>query len=168
MFTQKKKNYQTFLYVAVVVTLCFLVLALLWPQDASEEPSADLSSTSLRSEDQDKPQEPDSSEAPDVQASDEDPEESSDGEPDEELQNPSDGADQKDNMSGSADSYYLVKHADGQIKVYFVNGDGSMIELEHTSIVYEVLGIEDQKHFDAGWRISSQEELAVLLQDFES
>ena len=60
MFTQKKKNYQTFLYVAVVVTLCFLVLALLWPQDAPEEPSADLSSTSLRSEDQDKPDEPDS------------------------------------------------------------------------------------------------------------
>lgn len=58
MFTQKKKNYQTFLYVAVVVTLCFLVLALLWPQDAPEEPSADLSSTSLRSEDQDKPEEP--------------------------------------------------------------------------------------------------------------
>ena len=75
---------------------------------------------------------------------------------------------EKIDMSGSADSYYLVKHADGQIKVYFVNGDGSMIELEHTSIVYEVLGIEDQKHFDAGWRISSQEELAVLLQDFES
>ena len=49
-----------------------------------------------------------------------------------------------------------------------MNGDGSMIELEHTSIVYEVLGIEDQKPFDAGWRISSQEELAVLLQDFES
>ena len=163
MFTQKKKNYQTFLYVAVVATLCFLVLALLWPQDAPEEPSADLSSTSLRGEDQDKTED---ETPPAVQDPDEneDPEEDPDGE----LQDPSGSENQKDNMPGSADSYYLVKHADGQIKVYFVSGDGSMIELERTEIVYEVLGTEDQKHFDAGWRINSQEELAVLLQDFES
>ena len=65
-------------------------------------------------------------------------------------------------------SYYLVKHADGKIKVFFVSGDGSVIELEDTRIIYEVLGTEDQEHFDAGWRIDSQEDLAVLLQDFES
>ena len=74
----------------------------------------------------------------------------------------------KINMPDPQASYYLVKHADGKIKVFFVSGDGSMIELEDTRIVYEVLGTEDQEHFDAGWRIDSQEDLAVLLQDFES
>ena len=39
MFTrQKKKSYQTFLYTAVVITLCFLIIALLWPQENTEEP----------------------------------------------------------------------------------------------------------------------------------
>lgn len=32
MFT-KKKNYRTFIYTALVITLCLLIIALLWPKD---------------------------------------------------------------------------------------------------------------------------------------
>ena len=42
------------------------------------------------------------------------------------------------------------------------------MELETTEIVYELLSTADQKLFDEGCRVESQEELAVLLQDFES
>ena len=40
--------------------------------------------------------------------------------------------------------------------------------LEDTEIIYEVLSMEDQKLFDEGITVKNQEELAVLLQDFES
>ena len=50
MFTQKKKNYQTFLYVTIVATLCFLVLALLWPRETPKEQPVDLSSAALHKE----------------------------------------------------------------------------------------------------------------------
>ena len=62
----------------------------------------------------------------------------------------------------------MVKSVDGQIKVFFVNKDGDHLELETTEIVYELLSTADQKLFDEGCRVESQEELAVLLQDFES
>ena len=62
----------------------------------------------------------------------------------------------------------MVKSIDGQIKVFFVNEDGEPLELETTDIVYELLSTADQKLFDEGCKVESQEELAVLLQDFES
>ena len=42
-----------------------------------------------------------------------------------------------------------------------------MVQLETTEILYEMLGPEDQNLFDQGIRINSQEELSILLQDFE-
>lgn len=36
MFT-KKKNYRTFIYTALVITLCLLIIALLWPKDQQSD-----------------------------------------------------------------------------------------------------------------------------------
>lgn len=77
-------------------------------------------------------------------------------------------ADEKGNISENNSTYYLVKRADGQIKVFFINESGEPLELETTEIIYELLSDADQKLFDEGCRVESQEELAVLLQDFES
>ncbi len=177
MFTrQKKKSYQTFLYTAVVVTLCFLVIALLWPQENTEEP--DPQTVNAHSGLRQNAEDPDDEDADahgaqygggeDTYGDDEDAdgEDAHDGDPD--LQDPNAAGHKKDNMTDDPDSYYLVKRADGRIKVFFVNAEGSMIELEDTGIVYEVLGPEDQKLFDEGCRVETQEALAVLLQDFGS
>ena len=53
-------------------------------------------------------------------------------------------------------------------KVFFINESGEPLELETTEIIYELLSDADQKLFDEGCRVESQEELAVLLQEFES
>ena len=34
MFTRQKKNYRIFVYAALVITLCILVAALMWPKEA--------------------------------------------------------------------------------------------------------------------------------------
>ncbi len=62
----------------------------------------------------------------------------------------------------------MVKSVDGKVKVFFVNESGEPLELETTEIVYDLLSTADQKLFDEGCKVESQEELAVLLQDFES
>ena len=77
-------------------------------------------------------------------------------------------AGEKNIISEKGASYYLVKSVDGRIKVFFVNEEGEKVELETTEIVYELLSTSDQKLFDEGVTLNSQEELAVLLQDFES
>ena len=63
MFTQKKKNYQTFLYVTIVATLCFLVLALLWPRETPKEQPVDLSSAARHKESEEEAKTPRSSDA---------------------------------------------------------------------------------------------------------
>ena len=177
MFTrQKKKSYQTFLYTAVVITLCFLIIALLWPQENTEEPdpqTVNAHSALRQSEDDPNTEDADAHGSQNGGGEDaygDDNEEDSDDTDagDADLQDPNGPDDKKNNMTDDPDSYYLVKRADGRIKVFFVNADGSMIELEDTSIVYEVLGPEDQKLFNEGCRVETQEALAVLLQDFES
>ena len=87
-------------------------------------------------------------------------------EPDEDNQHME--PDENQDIGHAADTYYLVRRDGSYIKVFFVDEDGDEIPLETTDIVYEVLGSEDQKLFDEGYRVPSQEELAVLLQDFES
>ena len=37
MFTRQKKNYRTFIYCALIVTICLLIGALLWPKDVSPQ-----------------------------------------------------------------------------------------------------------------------------------
>mgnify|MGYP002169651817 CR=1 FL=1 len=76
--------------------------------------------------------------------------------------------DAKGNMITEGQSYYLVKKAGDAIKVFFVDKSGNEVELETTNIIYDVLGFEDQRLFEEGYKVGSQEELAMLLQDFES
>lgn len=45
---------------------------------------------------------------------------------------------------------------------------GKQVKLENTDILYEFLPPDDQKSFDQGIKVATQEELAALLQDFES
>ena len=141
MFTTKKrKNYMTFIYSAIIVVLCLLIVAIAWP----EAPSGQTASTETA-----ETMEP--LERVTEQANKQDQ-----------------TTDEKNNISEDSSTYYLVKSVDGQIKVFFINKSGEPLELETTQIVYELLSTADQKLFDEGCRVESQEELAVLLQDFES
>ena len=65
-------------------------------------------------------------------------------------------------------SYYLVRKDGTEISLFFVNNNGKEIKLEDTEIEYEFLMPEDQAAFEKGVKVESQEELAALLQDFES
>ena len=143
--TKKRKNYMTFIYSAIVVVLCLLIIAIAWPTEAETEPVNKQSSTDMG-----RIAEPDT----DSESSDDEEKDQSAGE--------------KNIISEKGASYYLVKSVDGQIKVFFINKSGEPLELETTQIVDELLSTADQKLFDEGCRVESQEELAVLLQDFES
>lgn len=143
--TKKRKNYMTFIYSAIVVVLCLLIIAIAWPTEAETEPVNKQSSTDMG-----RIAEPDT----DSESSDDEENDQSAGE--------------KNIISEKGASYYLVKSVDGRIKVFFVNEEGEKVELETTEIVYELLSTSDQKLFDEGVTLNSQEELAVLLQDFES
>ena len=152
MFTTKKrKNYMTFIYSAIIVVLCLLIVAIAWPAAPADptEPSDPVNAS--KQTEQTEPTEP--------------------KEPTEPVNPPETSSEQineKDNISEDSSTYYLVKSVDGQIKVFFINKSGEPLELETTQIVYELLSTADQKLFDEGCRVESQEELAVLLQDFES
>ena len=143
--TKKRKNYMTFIYSAIIVVLCLLIIAIAWPTEADTEPVNKQSSTDMG-----RIAEPDT----DSESSDDEEKGQSAGE--------------KNIISEKGASYYLVKSVDGRIKVFFVNEEGEKVELETTEIVYELLSTSDQKLFDEGVTLNSQEELAVLLQDFES
>ena len=143
--TKKRKNYMTFIYSAIVVVLCLLIIAIAWPTEAETEPVNKQSSTDMG-----RIAEPNT----DSESSDDEEKDQSAGE--------------KYIISEKGASYYLVKSVDGRIKVFFVNEEGEKVELETTEIVYELLSTSDQKLFDEGVTLNSQEELAVLLQDFES
>lgn len=152
MFTTKKrKNYLTFIYSAIIVVLCLLIVAIAWPADPAETLNPSDPVNASKQTEQTEPTEP--------------------TEPAEPVNPPETSSEQineKDNISEDSSTYYLVKSVDGQIKVFFVNKDGEPLELETTQIIYELLSTADQKLFDEGCRVESQEELAVLLQDFES
>lgn len=152
MFTTKKrKNYMTFIYSAIIVVLCLLIVAIAWPAAPADPTEPSNPSDTVNASKQTEPTEPKESSEP------VNPPETS-----------SEQINEKDNISEDSSTYYLVKSVDGQIKVFFVNKDGDHLELETTEIVYELLSTADQKLFDEGCRVESQEELAVLLQDFES
>lgn len=143
--TKKRKNYMTFIYSAIIVVLCLLIIAIAWPTEAETEPVNKQSST-----DTGRVPEPDT---------------------DSELLDDSENdvtSGKKDIISDSGSSYYWVKSVDGLIKVFFIDAKGETVELETTEIVYDLLSTADQQLFDEGVTINSQEELAILLQDFES
>ena len=149
--TKKRKNYMTFIYSAIIVVLCLLIVAIAWPAAPADPTEPSNPSDTVNASKQTEPTEPKESSEP------VNPPETS-----------SEQINEKDNISEDSSTYYLVKSVDGQIKVFFVNKDGDHLELETTEIVYELLSTADQKLFDEGCRVESQEELAVLLQDFES
>ena len=141
----------TFIYSAIIVVLCLLIVAIAWPAAPADPTEPSNPSDTVNASKQTEPTEPKESSEP------VNPPETS-----------SEQINEKDNISEDSSTYYLVKSVDGQIKVFFVNKDGDHLELETTEIVYELLSTADQKLFDEGCRVESQEELAVLLQDFES
>ena len=155
MFTTKKrKNYMTFIYSAIIVVLCLLIVAIAWPAAPADptEPSDPVNAS--KQTEQTEPTEPTEPKEP--------------TEPVNPPETSSEQINEKDNISEDSSTYYLVKSVDGQIKVFFINKSREPLELETTQIVYELLSTADQKLFDEGCRVESQEELAVLLQDFES
>ena len=148
MFTQKRKNYKTFIYTAIIITLCLLIIAIAWPAPPEENLSAN----------------------PDERVNAGLTDNGDDDGDEDEVDNDEDNFPiaEKPNMMTEGQSYYLVKKAGDAIKVFFVDQSGTEVELETTSIIYDVLGVEDQKLFEEGCKVGSQEELAMLLQDFES
>lgn len=152
MFSRRKKNYRTFVIAALIVALCILIIALLWPQ--SPEP-ATVEDVNVNA---------------DSRTDEQTPTESKD---DEEIRQQIENTDnaQKDDQGTSteveASSYYMVKKKGDVISVFFIDEKGSMVKLEDTQIIYELLPLEDQVLFEKGMVIESQEQLASLLQDFE-
>lgn len=137
MFTRQKKNYRTVIYAALVVTLCLLVVALLWPKENPADKDDISANAQTETPVQEKP--PQTQEEP-----------------------------QKPSITNQNQTYYLVRKDGEQISVYFMDESGKQVKLENTDILYEFLPPDDQKSFDQGIKVATQEELAALLQDFES
>jgi len=65
-------------------------------------------------------------------------------------------------------AYYLVKYDKDVIRIYFSDQSGKITELEETTIVYETLSEADQERFDDGIKLDSRNALNKLLMDYES
>ena len=170
MFTQKRKNYKTFIYTAIIITLCLLIIAIAWPAPPEENPSqnpderVNAGLVDNGNEDGDG----NTDKKNDNGISDSEWEDGDDDDDDEDNEEDNFPTVEKPNMMTEGHSYYLVKKAGDAIKVFFVDQSGNEVELETTNIIYDVLGFEDQRLFEEGYKVGSQEELAMLLQDFES
>lgn len=151
MFTRNKRDYRTFIFSAVIVTLILLVIALAWPVSEEDAAAIDGQKQSLPAGKENAVEKTDP--ASEENGTKNIAENHSIEDPDMHVQNP---------------SYYLVKRAGEQIAVFFCEGDGSMVQLETTEILYDLLGPDDQKLFEEGIPVKNQEELSALLQDFES
>lgn len=152
MFTKQKKNYRTFVYTALVITLCLLITALLWPTEDSGENNMVNAKTEIQVDGNDK-----------VDKDHGNGQVESPSENDDKLEE-----NQNSDISREKESYYIVRKDGSRISVYFINEDGNEVKLETTEILYDLLTTEDQKAFKEGIRIDTQEDLAALLQDFES
>lgn len=96
----------------------------------------------------------------------------------EESDTPDNGSDMDDDYSdGSgaehtsnivAESYYLVKNDNNEVRVFFFDSRGKSIELEKTNIVYETLSESDQRRLDVGIKLYNRDELNKLIMDYES
>lgn len=164
MFTRQKKNYRIFIYAALIITLCILVVALMWPKtaepDAVDQANAQTDAEDENSIDVDnKDRETDVSDNNVSGSNEED-------EPDEQREN--EDTHDKSVVGEKHDTYYVVKRNGDKISVFFSDENGEEIELETTDIIYELLTPEDQKNFDEGIKAESQEQLSSILQDFES
>ena len=170
MFTQKRKNYKTFIYTAIIITLCLLIIAIAWPAPPEDSPSQNLDErvSAGIADNGDEDGDGDGSTDDNNSSDTADSEWEDDDDDDEDNEEDNFPTVEKPNMRTEGQSYYLVKKAGDVIKVFFVDQSGNEVELETTKIIYDVLGFEDQRHFEEGYKVGSQEELAMLLQDFES
>ena len=158
MFTRQKKNYRIFVYTALVITLCLLVAALFWPKDSTPQDDAQVNAqTETGQEGQEQQEQIQDSGSDDGGSAAEQTGGSGDGDV---MEN--------DDISSGLHSYYVVRKEGSNVSVFFVDEKGNQVKLEDTDIVYDVLTPDDQKSFDEGITVADQEELAALLQDFES
>jgi len=172
MFTAKaKRNYKAAIWTAVILLLCVLITVLFWPAAPAEPSETEMGTAPGRN--------PDSSvlQADPGILTSQNPslwtgthqDETGNNQGQAQTGNGEDFA-EKNNISTERLSYYLVRRAGDRISVFFCSGGENgenMVQLETTEILYELLGPEDQKLFDEGIRVESQEELSILLQDFE-
>ena len=172
MFTQKRKNYKTFIYTAIIITLCLLIIAIAWPappeDNLSQNPDERVSAGIADNGDEDRDGDGEKTDSYSGAAGSEWGDGDDEDDDDEDNEEDNFPTVEKPNMMTEGQSYYLVKKAGDAIKVFFVDQSGNEVELETTNIIYDVLGFEDQKLFEEGYKVGSQEELAMLLQDFES
>lgn len=158
MFTRQKKNYRIFVYTALVITLCLLVAALFWPKDSTPQDDAQVNAqTETGQEGQEQQEQIQDGGSDDGGSAAEQTGGSGDGDV---MEN--------DDISSGLHSYYVVRKDGSNVSVFFVDEKGNQVKLEDTDIVYDVLTPDDQKSFDEGITVADQEELAALLQDFES
>ena len=158
MFTRQKKNYRIFVYRARVITLCLLVAALFWPKDSTPQDDAQVNAqTETGQEGQEQQEQIQDGGSDDGGSAAEQTGGSGDGDV---MEN--------DDISSGLHSYYVVRKDGSNVSVFFVDEKGNQVKLEDTDIVYDVLTPDDQKSFDEGITVADQEELAALLQDFES
>lgn len=164
MFTRQKKNYRIFIYAALIITLCILVVALMWPK-AAEPDAVDQANAQTDAEGENSIDADNKDRETDV--SDNNVSESNEVDKTDEQTENEDTHD-KSVVGEKQDTYYVVKRNGDKISVFFSDENGEEIELETTDIIYELLTPEDQKNFDEGIKAENQEQLSSILQDFES
>ncbi len=142
MFAKRRRNYTVFVYTALIVMICILIVAILWPKSSEDNQNSDLTTTTQVQEQH----------------------------KDQNLVNNEHEPDDYSEETGTEQlvkSYYIVRKEGEFISVFFVNANGQEVKLEDTGIVYDVLTLEDQDKFDKGIMVENQEKLTSLLQDFE-
>ena len=138
MFSRRKKNYNIFLYTALILTICALLAVLLWPEPVAVSENNENINVNSQANTIDK------------------------------TENQEETYEKEEVTEPVTNSYYIVKKNGNVISVYFVSEDGTKVKLEDTEILYELLPLEDQNKFDTGIIIENQEKLMTLLQDYES
>ena len=174
MFSRKaRRNYTTGIFTAVIICLCVLIAVIAWPEQPTERTDAEaaVNPDYVPSQEEDPLPYDFAGEEYEYENEDDDDRYSEDGmEGDSEdgTEDLTQESQEDAGMNPALQTYYLVKRAGSEIVVFFCDISGNMVQLETTEILYDLLGPEDQKLFDQGIRADSQEELSVLLQDFES
>lgn len=155
MFSKRKKNYKVFVVTALIIAICVLIVAILWPTEPSNdnptnssiENPIDNGTNSLTNKPASKDALID--------------------EPDNATDNTNNLNDQESRTPADSQTYYMVKKSGQIISVYFITETGEKMKLEDTEILYDLLPLEDQAKFDEGIIVENQEALYSLLQDFE-
>ncbi len=145
MFSKRRKNYRVFVVTALVISICILIIAILWPEAPSNEGENINANAQTNMEE--------NSVTKESTANNETPEEVSNQE--------------ETGTSYNDKTYYIVKKYGDVISVFFVTEDGQQVKLEDTEIIYDLLTPEDQSNFERGIVVEEQEKLSSLLQDFE-